>query len=269
MRYWMGFLFLMLLHCAANGGAGLPSSDASTASDGVVSPPPGANAPLQGGCSSECSTLDDICVEYRGNWTDTALRNALDSCSGLCGGTVLPRGNSVLDCAATQRTGRPLGGCMSTDRNGQITIEWYYQRGRYRLSRDIRAICVAVPGRGIEVQFVPPPGGEVVPVTSCAQGTLCNGSCVDTQSDSYHCGGCSRICGDRPPSACMNGRCALADTCTVPLRECQVYGETHLICTAVPTFCGSCTTACPTANYTCESGMCCLDGVGCSAPGPR
>lgn len=95
----------------------------------------------------------------------------------------------------------------------------------------------------------------------CAYRDIYNHSAAD--------GGCSRICGDRPPGACMNGQCALANTCTIPLRECQVYGETHLICTAVPTFCGSCTTACPTANYTCENGMCCLDGVGCSAPGPR
>ncbi|TXD34319.1 hypothetical protein FRC96_14050 [Lujinxingia vulgaris] len=43
--------------------------------------------------------------------------------------------------------------------------------------------------------------------SQCAAGkTRCNESCVDLQSDAFHCGGCGEVCA--PPGICYHGQCS-------------------------------------------------------------
>ncbi|AGB03298.1 Stigma-specific protein, Stig1 [Methanoregula formicica SMSP] len=76
------------------------------------------------------------------------------------------------------------------------------------------------PGQSPDVPVTPrtseTPGASVtteIPATtitagkpSCPSGqTLCDGSCIDTQSDSQHCGACGHICNTSEP--CSEGKC--------------------------------------------------------------
>jgi hypothetical protein len=83
-------------------------------------------------------------------------------------------------------------------------------------------------------------------------GGLCDGACVDVQSDPQNCGDCGTTCG--PDKVCWIGVCA--DTCGVELTDC---GGACVDTDSNPDHCGVC-------NNTCGGGNSC-DGGGCGCPG--
>lgn len=93
-------------------------------------------------------------------------------------------------------------------------------------------------------------GGEPVGPTCNAPFAQCGESCVDTQSDTRHCGECFNDCGSS--AFCDFGECAPIETCTEPFTQC---GE---VCTNTATDssnCGFCFNTCATGS-TCQDGEC-------------
>lgn len=80
-----------------------------------------------------------------------------------------------------------------------------------------------------------------------ARPVTCGASCVDTQSDPDHCGGCGMQCG--AGAWCDQARC----TCSQPQTWCPRGGCADL--TRDPANCGTCGNVCP-ATARCEMGRC-------------
>lgn len=99
---------------------------------------------------------------------------------------------------------------------------------------------------------------------TCAQGRVCNGSCVDTNSNLTNCGSCGRSCQFANATAqCMRGECVLG-ACNAGFDDCD--GNAANGCEArldAPDRCGACNRACSGAMPLCNMGMCVAD---CQAP---
>jgi hypothetical protein len=84
---------------------------------------------------------------------------------------------------------------------------------------------------------------------SCRTANVCNGACVDTNSDPSNCGSCGITCMGQNP-VCAYGQCT--NVCPAPTTNCNgacvnfVYDDGH---------CGSCGNAC-TGDTSCENGSC-------------
>src|SRR2546430_801716 len=106
--------------------------------------------------------------------------------------------------------------------------------------------------------------GQVCSVGACAATcasplVACSGACVDTQSDSAHCGGCG--------TACSGGKACVAGVCGCPTGTTDCGG----VCVdtlSSPSNCGACGTVCPAGAPACTSGRCLAAcGSGLSACG--
>jgi endo-1,4-beta-D-glucanase Y len=80
---------------------------------------------------------------------------------------------------------------------------------------------------------------------------LCDGFCVDLQTDELSCGNCTTKCG--PGIECVAGRCATPMDC--PSGQAKCNGTTCVDVTSNPMNCGVCTNRCGTAQ-SCVSGKC-------------
>ena len=84
---------------------------------------------------------------------------------------------------------------------------------------------------------------------SCQQGlSNCNGTCVNLQTDSYHCGKCGTKC--NAGEVCANGKCSL--TCQSGLTNCS---GSCVNLTSDAIHCGKCGTKC-NAGEVCATGKC-------------
>lgn len=85
------------------------------------------------------------------------------------------------------------------------------------------------------------------PSSDCPQGeTSCGGECVDTDTDSLHCGACDNACG--VGQVCSGGACACQDG----LEAC---GEACVDLDSSGAHCGACDNACP-SDQVCSGGTC-------------
>lgn len=92
--------------------------------------------------------------------------------------------------------------------------------------------------------------------------TMCPDGCYDTQTDQYHCGSCTVVCGAN--EACENGQCTTGTT-TTDCTTCEQSAETGTCasqtttceddgqCTSYSTCLGACTAGDTTCESTCES----------------
>lgn len=102
-------------------------------------------------------------------------------------------------------------------------------------------------------------GSCVAGMCVCPAGrVLCNGACVDLQSDPLHCGRCGRVCHSNSafPATCVAGMC----TCTggPSVRNCaQSEGPLYCYDTAASdeANCGGCDSRCP-SGVACIAGRC-------------
>ncbi|GEM_PF-2559165 len=86
-------------------------------------------------------------------------------------------------------------------------------------------------------------------VATCPSGTSnCNGSCVDTRSDSSHCGGCGMVC--PVGQVCSDSRCVVS--CAAGKTNCS--GNCVDLQTSLQ-HCGGCGNVCPADNL-CVKGVC-------------
>jgi hypothetical protein len=86
---------------------------------------------------------------------------------------------------------------------------------------------------------------------TCKPQNLCNGNCVDIQTDSSHCGNCATACA--PNEVCTAGTCACP-----PAAMC---GGACIDVDSDPKNCGGCGTTCP-SDAACVGGQClCNDSV--------
>jgi len=102
---------------------------------------------------------------------------------------------------------------------------------------------------------------------ACTRGTQCGSSCVLTDTDPLHCGGCDRACPSAPNAlaSCASGTCALA--CASGWGDCDesMANGCETGTASDVASCGACGTACPVgpnAIATCMSGSC---GLRCNA----
>jgi ASPM-SPD-2-Hydin domain-containing protein len=107
------------------------------------------------------------------------------------------------------------------------------------------SLTVRLTGTGLPVTTPPPPPPGCSAAT-CSDGqACCNDTCVDTQSDAAHCGGCS---------ACPSGQICITGTCVIP----------------APTACDDVTAPCPGGQKCCNH-ACTAVGPGglcpCTGPG--
>jgi hypothetical protein len=98
--------------------------------------------------------------------------------------------------------------------------------------------------------------------TTCGAGQqLCDGRCVDPQSDNAHCGACGNACAADGSTVCARGQCIVSN-CPPGAGDCNRDAadgcETQLSTTVA--HCGTCGNACQTANGTpgCIDGACVL-----------
>jgi hypothetical protein len=107
-----------------------------------------------------------------------------------------------------------------------------------------------------------------VPTTSttlCPLGqTLCNGNCIDTQSDVANCGGCNFVCSvQNATSACVGGQCTVG-ACATGYADCDnlVGNGCEVNVQSDPLNCGTCNANCSTtctgnvASTACTAGAC-------------
>ena len=94
--------------------------------------------------------------------------------------------------------------------------------------------------------------GTMEPPGGCADGLLaCAGTCVDTQHDPMHCGGCGQACAGG--LVCVGGRCGVA--CGATATAC---GEDCVDLQIDPGHCGACDHACA-PGVDCVAGQCAPD----------
>jgi hypothetical protein len=100
-------------------------------------------------------------------------------------------------------------------------------------------------------------------VTSCTEGTPCDGSCVDLQTDPQNCGDCGRTCVlPHGSAACSAGECALGE-CDVGFADCDADVENGCELTITCQEGGACATACDSTG-----GLVCADACApvCAVP---
>jgi hypothetical protein len=109
--------------------------------------------------------------------------------------------------------------------------------------------------RGILLSLLVVSGCGSSPSNKClspcpAPQVCCNGSCVETQTDDYHCGACGNVCS--VATICANGVCSCV--CSAG----QMCCGTPPTCTNLQTDnnnCGVCGVVCPSGQI-CVSGTC-------------
>ena len=104
--------------------------------------------------------------------------------------------------------------------------------------------------------------------------TRCSGDCVNTNTNSKHCGSCGVKCASG--EQCLNGRCFSPDICPAGFQACPDFQRCSV--DDSDCFCGSttggqtvcfqdedfCTTPRPCVTTSdCEDGRVCLDSIGC------
>jgi hypothetical protein len=94
--------------------------------------------------------------------------------------------------------------------------------------------------------------GKVNTETPCHDGMVCDGTCVDTQSDPANCGTCGHACD--ASDACVAGQCELQ--CTGSDTPC---GTTCVNTQTDPLHCGGCA-ATPCSSNVCTAGVCQIAG---------
>jgi hypothetical protein len=87
--------------------------------------------------------------------------------------------------------------------------------------------------------------------------TACGGSCVNTLTDSSHCGGCG--------VPCTGGQSCQSGSCTCPTGQ-QFCGGACTDTSTDASYCGRCDTACA-AGQTCQGGTCVGGGTGGASTG--
>jgi len=114
-----------------------------------------------------------------------------------------------------------------------------------------------IPENGEEIpQELPPDTVDTLPDTCTGPGMMiCNGVCVDTNTDPQHCGNCDTMC-TRTLPICVDGTCT--DRCPGTLTNCD--GKCVDLMTD-PQNCGDCGNECAPGGI-CNSGTCaCLPGL--------
>ena len=118
---------------------------------------------------------------------------------------------------------------------------------------DLEAFLNSLTGEPVAPQL----RGDIRPLNVCTimgdpnPGTVCSGTCVDTQLDPNNCGGCDHHCG--PNEVCMGSCFPTSGMCPMPLTTCAA-GCTDL--RTDPMHCGSCGHACMYPALTCVMGTC-------------
>ena len=100
-------------------------------------------------------------------------------------------------------------------------------------------------------------------VTSCTEGTACDGSCVDLQTDPQNCGDCGRTCVlPNGAAACSAGECALGG-CDLGFADCDADIENGCELAVACEEGGACATACGSTG-----GLVCADACApvCAVP---
>ena len=107
------------------------------------------------------------------------------------------------------------------------------------------------------------PGERPPAATPCPGGILCDGRCVDPQTDVANCGGCGRAC--TSSSVCAAGVCgsdAGPAACAEGQTRCGPYCATVAI---DPLHCGRCGNRCAPGQI-CAAGQCAAAGPGLGTP---
>ena len=109
-------------------------------------------------------------------------------------------------------------------------------------------------------------------VPGCSAGSACptsqvccGGACVDTRSNTAHCGVCDTRCmAPNATAACMNGACAIG-ACAAPFGDCDTNPANgcEVTSTSDRNNCGGCGITCD-ASQTCQAGVC--SAPVCTAP---
>ncbi|NUP11835.1 MAG: hypothetical protein HOW73_37785 [Polyangiaceae bacterium] len=97
-------------------------------------------------------------------------------------------------------------------------------------------------------------GAGTTSVTSCTEGTLCDGACVDLETDPQNCGSCGRTCViPNGTAGCASGECSLTD-CAQGFADCDGEAETGCELEDACQAGGACATACGSTG-----GLVCTD----------
>ena len=201
---------------------------------------PNGFACVNGECSQDCATGTELCTDRCLNFSDLHLSSCESCADGYCD----IDSNFLNGCESYILGSDPknCGACGNICPSGQACVDGVCQTS-----------C---------------PGSQKV----------CNGNCVDNQTDNYNCGTCGNIC--PAGQACVEGACTAncAEGFTLCSGKCLNLSDLHLAsCVACaedycdtdsnksngcesnakgtdPKNCGSCGTSC-------KSGEACVDGV--------
>lgn len=165
--------------------------------------------------------------------------------SGISWGSVVLQNNGGDDLTTTSNGAFQFAAAIPYGSNYGVTV----------LSAPANLTCPITNGSGTITGNV----ANVSLTCSCAGGySACSGDCVDTQTNTSHCGGCGNVCAGG--QTCVSGSCQAPPTCFDSVKN---GSETDVDCG------GSCANKCATGKVCAISSDCvsivCSGGV-CQAP---
>lgn len=192
---------------------------------------------LLGYCSPKRSGMHTAAVEVTGSVTQPAAQYTFDA-TGFkpgCSSAIFADVCIDKDCGGL--------GCGTCDE-------------RVGSCQPLSKTCANFCGPGLKCEaetFTNPRGYQ----QTCGPATTCGSQCVDTSTNTSHCGACNAACASG--AECGNSRCV----CPLGTRAC---GGSCIDVTTNRTHCGACNNTCLSTG-TCQAGRC-VDTLGSSLPEP-
>ncbi|MGE3628687.1 MAG: hypothetical protein AB7P00_02185, partial [Sandaracinaceae bacterium] len=241
---------------AANGCESRLRELTSCGACGVPCAPPNATGTCgTGTCAiAACDPGWLDCDGEASNGCEVDGRTSLAHCGG-CGRSCDEPANATAECIA--------GTCTITCDAGTLDCMGDAGCEAVASSPSTCGSC-AVSCGGATPLCLPVPGGYTCGASCGGAQMLCGSSCINTQNDPLHCGGCTTVC---PSPAHARATCS-SSTCGIMCdpgwancdgdmaNGCEVDTRTDAM------HCGSCPNACPTAagaTTSCAMGSCRLD----------
>jgi hypothetical protein len=219
--------------------------------------PPGAVQDITRGCQCVCPPAKDQCG---GECVDTSADTR--NCGGC--GRACPPGEGCVDgaCVCGQGRERCGGECVDTSSDPRNCGGCGHACKAGGVCHDGRCSCeTATCPQGQH------PDPEQACECVCDSGELCDGGCVDVDSDPANCGSCGNTCADgdvcvsgecrcvwaptgMPGIRCGTGCCPADHTCVLGCN-----GQPNTCCRPGEVCCG--TGCCPPPTFCCPTGGCC------------
>ncbi len=217
---------------------------------------------------NHCGDCDNACPSDAPLCSDGSCVASCDPGSGTptqCGGSCTDLSNDPLNCGACGNVCDASEVCAAGDCSSSCASGQTLCCGKCAFTVSDPDHCGGCDPSCPEVAMGETPGSVCLDAEVCLQGSCgadcgslseCGGACVDTNSNTLHCGGCNVLCPQG--TNCVGGACTNSGC---PDGETSCNGG----CTDLqsdPNHCGACGNAC-TGGDVCSTGVC---AASCTSP---